>query len=198
MKKILVVEDKEKHQKAAQIQLVEHDIIVMPTFDEAMDVLKGKSRFDNGGVEVPPVAVDALLTDLFYTQGRGECQRDRYLGKEEFAFGFPLAYIAALRGIPTAVVTDMNHHDHPMAYTFDHLQQGREAGGILVNGVPVMFFDQRDLSSMFLTKEGTCVDYDTIQEEVPEGQYVSDLIKERGMESVKNWGLALERLTGEE
>tara|TARA_B100000315_G_C14502389_1_gene552952 strand:+ start:568 stop:1185 length:618 start_codon:yes stop_codon:yes gene_type:complete len=192
--RILVVEDKEKHQRAAQALLANHEVIVKPTFDEAIDVLKGKDGFMTGGDDVAAVPVDALLTDLFYTQGRGECQASRHLGREEFGFGFPLTLIAALQGVPKiGVVTDMNHHDHPMAYTFDHLKQDGPAR-IRINDAEVMFFDERDLPSMYKTEDGRFLDYDALDKECPEGTYPFHLVDAGKAQVVKNWSAALDAL----
>ncbi len=135
---ILVVENTLKHQVAARKMLEKHNIRIADTFDSAIDYLSGKHK----------EKYDVLLTDLFYTQGEGRMVSKHVSG--ELPFGFPLAFISLKEEIPfIGIVTDMNHHQNPLAYTFDFLKKP-----VRTEKSTLMFFDERDLNSLFLLKKG--------------------------------------------
>ncbi len=207
---ILVVENTLKHQVAARKMLEKHNIRIVDTFDSAIDYLSGKNK----------EKYDVLLTDLFYTQGEGRMVSNHVSG--ELPFGFPLALIALKEEIPfIGIVTDMNHHQHPLAYTFDFLKKP-----VRTEKSTLMFFDERDLNSLYLLKNGkfcrydedTCayplneiacledLDTDYIKREIKDNPCYPDgfgyqrkketfaLDKEDGKIFVKNWRAALEKL----
>jgi len=205
---ILVVEDNPMHMNAAKSLLSGHNVTAVGSFDAAISVLK---REYVGGAELyAPQRFDVVLTDLLYTQGRGIMMSpaNAHRASEEMAFGFPLAMIAARQGVKhVAIVTDMCHHDHPMAYTFDFFKDGDgEVAPLTIDGAKVMLFDVRRLPEAYVLKDGTvtekkpdCKPWDYKGDEYqlkptpgqPEyPQYVT----------AKNWKAALEALrrTGQE
>lgn len=106
---VLVVEDSPLHQEAARQLLNEHNLTLVGTFDEAADVMRK--------------GYDAVLTDMFFTQGRGDCMADKSMGRLEMPFGYAVALMACREGVPNvAVVSDASHHANPIAYTMDFLR----------------------------------------------------------------------------
>ncbi len=195
--KILVVEDTEIHQIAARKLLEGHDVTVVDAFDYALDVLGvnvgnqgiGKTYYKRRDIDV-------VLTDLFYTQGRGdmlkpECKDN--LKVEQMPYGFPLALIAARRGIPTAVITDTNHHNHPMAYTFDYfVADDGNPHKFNIDGTSVVMTS--NMPGVYLTKNGDLKN----REELSEDQrFEKDENGERVYKYAKNWKAVLDELIGE-
>jgi CheY-like chemotaxis protein len=116
---ILVVEDQQHHQEAAKQLLKEHNVTIVSTYDEATNLLKIPNICDEGLVQP---SYDAVLTDMFLTQGEGRClSPDRqHLASEQMPFGYPIALMACQKGVPyVVIVSDANHHSGPMAYSMD-------------------------------------------------------------------------------
>jgi hypothetical protein len=170
---VLVIEDTERHQVSARVLLADQNITIVEGFDYAMDKLVG-------GYNKPKQHYDAVLSDLLLPQGRGDTMgpEGKYLKRDPMAFGFPISYISAMQGIPCAVVTDMNHHDHPMSYTFNFLKGTQQ-----VNETPVMFFDIGDLPQLFLQRNGE------ISDDWDDSYCLED-------PQIKNWKAALDNLLG--
>lgn len=120
---ILIVEDNTLHQEAARELLKEHNVQIVGNFDEAMDYLVGGSIYSpNQGNKK---RYDVVLTDLFFPQGRGDCQADRSSASKEMPFGYAVALAAVNEGVQyVGVVSDGNHHQDPMAYTLDFFKKG--------------------------------------------------------------------------
>jgi len=155
---ILVVEDELRHQDAAKALLQGHNLTLVDGFDYALDVLKGVENY-HGTVERKHF--DVVLSDLMFPQGRGDMQgpESKTLAHDPLPFGFPLAIIAARQGVKhIAVVTDMDHHAHPIAYTLDHLKNKAKYSDIParipIAGANVIFFDTRDLPAAYMLKSG--------------------------------------------
>lgn len=214
---ILVIEDKEVHQESARFLLKDYKVTIVGNYDEAMDLLVG-------GYQKEKQQYDVVLSDLMIPQGRGDMQTDKSLASETMPFGFPIALIAAKQGVPyVAVVTDMNHHEHPLAYTFDFLKTKRQQVDKLgIENTECMFFDERDVGYVRklvdgrFTRDEYCMPFDRVEfpEEIetayikeavpdnsnyPEGfGYVrkpETFLQEKGKQvRGKNWKLALERL----
>lgn len=108
--KILVVDDTANHLASAVEQLgVDHEVAALDSYENAIAVLQ------------PGCGIDALLCDLLmpaeqYCLGP---QGLKFLG-HEMPIGFVLMLRAAQVGIPMiAVITDANHHCHPMSAALD-------------------------------------------------------------------------------
>lgn len=115
--KILVVDDKKKHRDAAVEQLKDHDVVVAIHFDDAVPLINGK--------------FDVVLTDLLMPKGSRETMGPNGMALifDEMAFGFAISFIAAYRGVHMiAVLSDANHHDHPMSYALDYLASPFQLG----------------------------------------------------------------------
>jgi len=108
---ILVVEDNKDHLENAVEQLGKsHNLVTATSFDGALKELKQR-----------PFKV--LLSDLMMQKGSFDVMssKGREFAFEQLPYGFPLILIGAQTyQIPRmAIVTDMSHHDHPMAYCLD-------------------------------------------------------------------------------
>ncbi len=122
---------------------------------------------------------DVLLTDLMFAKGTDKCLAKDDLIHQELAYGFPVAITAANKGIPyIAVVTDMNHHQHPMAYAFDFLKKPNryQPSRMKINDATVMFFSTDDIKSLYRQEDGTLA-----------RNYVKN-------QSVKNWKAVLSKI----
>lgn len=138
---ILVVDDSVNHQQAArQVLGAEHNLTVVGTHDGALELLAVKrdkekyealrAQYKEQGVEDYHQKAraeselpfwDAVLCDLLMPAGRSVQGREglKYVG-QEMPVGWSLAITAALRGAKyVAVVTDMNHHNHPASAMLD-------------------------------------------------------------------------------
>ncbi|MCX6761523.1 MAG: response regulator [Candidatus Moranbacteria bacterium] len=129
--KILVVDDNQKHLDSALATLKDHNVTICNNYDEAVNLLegqyvdpKGKScySFEEGAKALP--YWDAVLCDLLMPAGENEQgpRGMRYVG-QEMPVGWALALSAAFKGAKyVAVVTDMNHHNHPASALLDGLK----------------------------------------------------------------------------
>lgn len=116
--KILVIDDNEIHRNAAKVQLREHDLTVVSTYDEGNSLLKESHPFE-------VVFTDLLLPASNYLQSS-----DKFVGKEMMV-GLFLALLAAINGAKyVAVFTDKDHHHHPGAACFREFN--KERGGFPV------------------------------------------------------------------
>ncbi len=129
--KILIVEDNKAHLQNAVEQLGHFvDLTTAKNFDSGLDALRdGKFTF--------------MLTDLMMPKGTSRTMGDRGMEMifEEMPYGFPLAFYAARKEVPIiAIVTDINHHQHPMAYSFDYIHGVHRINNSIlkVGGAPMM------------------------------------------------------------
>lgn len=107
--KILVVDDNFKHLFAAEALDDEHLVTKLDSYSLAMEFLKE-------GTEV-----DVLLCDLMMSAEEHMLSREglAFLG-HEIPIGFILMLRAAQVGVKyAAVVTDTNHHNHPISAAID-------------------------------------------------------------------------------
>ena len=106
---ILVVEDTEKHQDSARNQFKDYTLTIAKNYEE------GKKFLENSSYNV-------VLTDLMMPKGGRETMGPegmKYIF-DLLPFGFPLAFLAAKRKVPNiGIVTDVNHHDHPISAAID-------------------------------------------------------------------------------
>jgi len=108
---ILVVEDTEKHRESARKQFGSGKFMLAGNYEQALGVLRPK---DN--------QFDVVLTDLLMIKGGPQTMGNegmKYIF-DELPYGFPIAFLAAKLGVPyIAIVTDVNHHNHPMSAAID-------------------------------------------------------------------------------
>ncbi len=131
---VLVIDDSPRHAAFAQKQLAATcRLTVVSTYAQALNALqKGKW--------------DVVMTDLMLPaseQTLGTEAITEHAGKE-MPLGFVLALLAARADVKKiAVVTDMNHHNHPLSAAFDHLR-----GMFIVENAVIIF------SNYHVTAEG--------------------------------------------
>lgn len=139
--KILVIDDTQTNLDAAKQTLAGHELTLAATYDEAYKLLEKPK-----GDAQPPF--DAVLCDLLMPAGR-EMQGtkgNKYVG-QEMPVGWALALMAVLQGAKyTAVVTNLDHHQHPAAAMLDRLgcdglydDRKKDFVKIRANGVPIGF-----------------------------------------------------------
>lgn len=128
--KVLVIDDTQKHLDAAIQTLEGHDTTVCATHDEAVRCLAGYVDEEGNpchgwvsGAQKTPCLWDAVLCDLLMPVGCNSVNQS-YEGKQligqEMAVGWSLALSASKAGAKfVAVVTDMNHHNHPASAMLD-------------------------------------------------------------------------------
>ncbi|MSR86184.1 response regulator transcription factor [Candidatus Woesearchaeota archaeon] len=117
--KILVIEDTELHVEAAAEQLVDHTLSFASSYEEGVQYLDGKK-------------FDVVLTDLLMAKGGNSvmgAQGMKYIF-DLLPYGFPLIFLAAKKRVPyIGLVTDVNHHDHPMSACIDPLSSAYWSDG---------------------------------------------------------------------
>ncbi len=124
---ILVVEDTEKNQDSAREQFRDHTITIAKNYEE------GKKCLETASIQR---RYHILLTDLMMPKGGSETMGSegmKYIF-DLLPFGFPLAFHAAKIRIPyIAIVTDINHHNHPISAAIDPISGAywRESGSEL-------------------------------------------------------------------
>lgn len=109
---ILVVDDTLRHLEAAREQLgSQHDLVTLESYEDAIQQLAP-------GTETQVLLSDLLMPAEPFMLGS---QGLKFLG-HEIPIGLVLALRAAQCGVQwIAVVTDANHHTHPMSAALDWL-----------------------------------------------------------------------------
>ena len=122
--RVLVIDDSERHCAAAREQLTaNYNLTVVTNYSQALKAIQQP--------------YDAVLTDLMLpasSETLGTEAIEKYVG-QEMPLGFVIALLAAQAGCQRiAVVTDLNHHQHPMSAALDHLTKPFQ-----INGAKVIF-----------------------------------------------------------
>jgi len=173
-KRILIVEDKVSNLHGVEdLRAAGLTVDVVGQFDEAMGRLYGRdSKYDQINSEpLTTTPYDVVMTDLFFPFGRENSLMDKSQEREVFPLGFPMLFAAARAKVPiVGMLTDLNHHDHPIANTFDYLFQ---SNGNKANLVPktrrpiyklddtlVALCDERDVPHMYAHGEIVFRDWD--------------------------------------
>ncbi len=108
--RILLADDQVRQRRAGKTQLetAGHEVTVVGQYNEARELAK-QEPFDFALIDLLMPAEASTLGD----------EGIKHLGEQD-GFGFPLAIeLAHLNVGAIAVVTDMNHHNHPMAAVVD-------------------------------------------------------------------------------
>ncbi|MFA6429484.1 MAG: hypothetical protein WCV84_03215 [Patescibacteria group bacterium] len=193
MKKILVIDDGANNQASATKSLADsgYEVVVAKNFEEGFSLL----RWSHGDYEV-------VLLDLLMPCPKSRAGAVLPLGPEarqfegqEMPFGFPLVFLAAMSGAQyIAVVTDANHHDHPMSAMLDPFEWLRNSGGVrlLLNGAAVKFFQYPATFPLQGTVCNKCQGTGTLRDYKCYGCYGS------GNQLGKDWGMLLKLLLSDE
>jgi CheY-like chemotaxis protein len=152
--RILVVEDKEVHRKAAEETLADHEVTIVYSFDKAMDIMSEDPE---------PFAFEAVLTDMMMPMCKTTLIPEVFNPSEQVPYGFVIALRAALRGAKfVAMVTDTNHHYGAMSAAIDYLGRAYYKDGskpnFVVNGAKCTFVHApfiRDVVGVCEECEGT-------------------------------------------
>lgn len=119
-KRVLVIDDERDNWLSAIETLGEkYEVLALSSFDEARKLLVPEP-----GLPAPKANFDFVLSDLLMPKGSNEkmSRTGRFFVDQEMGYGFVIAMLAAKASVPTImVITDGNHHDHPMIYAFDFL-----------------------------------------------------------------------------
>lgn len=186
--KILVFDDTRKHRESANLCLgKEHELTVVGHYDHAQEVLINKGVYGDFDV----VMTDLMVPASDQAQGR---EGERFVG-QEMPIGAIIALLAISNGVKkVAVVTDMNHHNHPASAAFDCFRGIGGVGDVTVlctNRVEVAYID---------SSTGELVEGQFLHS--PEGKkkhpYVSsDSVERQGItRGGKNWKKVLDELLG--
>lgn len=111
----LIIEDTELHQQSAINQLFQRKepYVIAKNYEQGKQFLTG--------IEKP---FNIVLTDLMMPKGGRDTMSPTGMEYifDQLPYGFPLALLAAKQNVPyIAIVTDINHHDHPMSACIDNL-----------------------------------------------------------------------------
>lgn len=133
--KILVVEDNEIHRASAVETLAGHEVTIVKTFDEAMDLMS-----------VEGFPFEAVLTDLMMPMSKKKLLPEFYNPKEQVPYGFVIMLCAAQCGARfVAMVTDTNHHKGAMSAAIDNLDDHyswAHRPRLVINGAKVLISHQ--------------------------------------------------------
>lgn len=180
--KIIVIDDKQKHLDAAIQTLIGHDVTICSTYDDALELLEGQYW-------------DAVLCDLLMPAGRDAQgpKGKKYVGKE-MPVGWSLALFAARRGAKyVAVISDMNHHDHPASAMIDRI------GTVYVNTAKVAFLNDPPMVGI-IGSECVCPTCKgTLRHNLRWDDKESDCTCKTGTSFSKwgkDWGIVLKELIG--
>jgi CheY-like chemotaxis protein len=120
--KILIVEDKPEQQKRALEATEGHDTIVVKNYEEAIPLLHGRWVPDETprGCHWVKEEFDVVLTDLMLpATGYEMSYPERFIG-QEMPFGAMVVLLALKSGVrKIGLITDINHHNHPMSAALD-------------------------------------------------------------------------------
>ncbi|HFC10611.1 MAG TPA: response regulator transcription factor [Candidatus Kaiserbacteria bacterium] len=96
--KILVIDDKQEEREGAISQLSQHELTVVDGYSTGKEALQLKEW-------------DVVLTDMLMPDYEGVLQ----------PYGLVLSLMAQAKGIPVAVVSSGNHHDHRMLFAAEEV-----------------------------------------------------------------------------
>lgn len=151
--RILVIEDSVKHQDAARETMLDHELTIASTYDEAVELLTEYGPEDRELIrrhslpkgETIPLPFDVVLIDMMMPMGGRETLAPGiYHPTDQVPYGFVLALRAAARGAKyVAMVTDTNHHQSAMSAALDLISGAYYREGCRpnfeINGAKVMF-----------------------------------------------------------
>ncbi len=111
----LIIEDTELHKRSAIDQLYQRKVtyIIAQNYEQGKQYLTATEK---------PFSI--VLTDLMMPKGSRDTMSPKGMEYifDQLPYGFPLALLAAKQNIPyIAIVTDINHHNHPMSACIDNL-----------------------------------------------------------------------------
>ncbi|MFZ5954807.1 MAG: hypothetical protein ACOYT4_00090 [Nanoarchaeota archaeon] len=132
-KRILVIEDKLIHQESAKELLKNHDLTIVNTFEGYLEKMYGVYHKKIQSFEV-------ILSDLSFPWCN---EGNTYDFRQETHLGYTVPFHSAIYSIPyCAIYTDTDHHDGPIAETFEHFETYEANPPVFqINKTRFMFFD---------------------------------------------------------
>ncbi|MEK9157622.1 MAG: hypothetical protein AAB638_00350 [Patescibacteria group bacterium] len=133
---------------------------------------------------------DVVLTDLLVPASNNQQGREgyRFVGQE-----MPLGTVIAIRALAAgikrvAIITDMNHHNHPASAAFDHLK------GFSIGDVRLMC-DNDNVTTRFDVRALKRVSEDFLNSDEGKAKYTEMADgSHQGVVWAKDWARALEKL----
>ncbi len=211
--RILVVDDNPKNLESALLLAEEgHTVDVASTLKEALEELTGYDYCSTQMFREPKTErkYDVVLTDMNFPMGGNEYCSGKIKAHDVQPLGYAMMLAAARQKVPyIAILTDCNHHEGPIASTFDMLygSEGVEPmrHPFKVDESKVMFFDVRDVNPSFITPAGKfregdspTIEWESTKEEVEHYNSLSREEQEKQYPPCKNWKHALERIINED
>ena len=213
--KILVIDDTKTHLNAALQTLTDHDVTICSSHDDALGFLRSKrddtlfdqlrtkyeadgdsrsEAYDKAATESAIPYWDVVLCDLLMPAGRNAQGNGlKYVG-QEMPVGWSLALTAAKRGAKyVAVVTDINHHDHPASAMLDNLNEHI----FTVDGSKVLMTNYVNVIGITGT-EGNCTQCGGSGKNGERNCYYCNGTGMDFTEKGKDWGKILRQLIGED
>ena len=205
---ILVVDDEKNHRRSAEILLKGHNLLVVGSYDEAKDLLAPKVDYDlasklNKDQGLPwgdaykkattYPSFDVVLTDLMMPASRSAQGPEglAFVGKQ-MPVGTFLILLALAAGVKNiAMVTDMNHHNHPASAALDPI-----SGSVITVGETKIFATNNARLGHFDEATGESLSYDFLNSEEGKEKYpeVEKYGPRKGVFSGKGWDTILETL----
>lgn len=128
---ILVIEDTKLHQESAKEQFLHKNIIDGLYQQGGSYVLDSADNYEQGKQKLLSMKADGkysiVLTDLMMPKGGRDTMSPKGMEYifDLMPYGFTLALLAAKLNVPyIGIVTDINHHDHPMSAGIDPISGG--------------------------------------------------------------------------
>jgi len=157
--KILVIDDNEVNLSAAKAQLVDHELVVASSYDEAQKLVVSWARTgsiddrSHGRHDFDVVLVDLLMPASAQVQN---LEGRQYVG-QEMPIGIFLALLAARNGARyVAVHTDSDHHSHPASACFDDFNtRETKPTPFQVENAKVLLSNNRRWVQLFLREDLT-------------------------------------------
>lgn len=222
--KILVIEDKQIHQQSARQTLEGHEVTIIGSFDESVELFKERCDWEKQkqlksegmhyseamAQSMIPFPFEAVLTDMMLPMSSDGVNPSVFNPNELVPYGYLLALKAAQRGVKlVGLVTDANHHKVPIAMGLDLIQGKR----FTINGA-VCIFDYAEMVSVSGTVCPTCGGQKKCDRRcgmcsgtgynfakpcefcngVGHGMYDCDACNKSGTELGKDWGHGLKNL----
>lgn len=131
--KVLVVDDSATHREAAKAQLMDCDLMVVASYDEAFKLLGGEEGWDRHDFDV-------VLTDLLMPASKKKMGPEGMeLAGQQMPVGIFLVLMAAKNGARyVGLLSDMDHHGHPASAAIDPFL----GGSLKIESAKVQFNNQ--------------------------------------------------------
>lgn len=200
-----MVDDEPNHRRSAEILLKGHDLTIVDSFDKAREALTpqlDRPKFEKlkaGGMEFSEAwdtalvhpDFDVVMTDLLMPASR-EAQGGegmRLVGTQMPLGNFLILMALAAEIKNIAMVTDMNHHNHPASAALDPINRK-----VISVGETKIFATNHAGSQYFDEKTNEPVSWEFLRTPKGKEKYPGDYGPRQGTFSGKGWGSVLKTL----